>query len=80
MRKKVKPDLLLTFFNEYLAKVTLLHNYTLVITLLVEGYEVRKILIDTEGASNDIFPYTIKKMDIALGRIVPHKNHHGWVH
>ena len=44
----------------------------MVIILLVEGYEVRRIFINTGSAINVIFLHTVK-IDIGPGRIVPTK-------
>ena len=59
VRKEVKLDPFLAFSNEDLARVSLPYNDALVVTLLVKGYKVRKILVDTGSAVYVIFLHSI---------------------
>ena len=59
--------------NEDLDGVSLPYNDALVVSLLFEDYKVIRIFIDIGSAVNVIFLYTLKRMNIRLGRMVPTK-------
>ncbi|XP_010242056.1 PREDICTED: uncharacterized protein LOC104586494 [Nelumbo nucifera] len=69
--KKSKPDDVISFSNDDLQGVLVPYNDTLMVSMTITNYMVKRILVDSSASADILFNNTFEKMKLTLDRLQP---------